>query len=158
MGVSEGCYCGPLLLTSSNSQSLLALNGAEPQPVYHRDKHHKAHKDKRKSRHEPLEEDLTPRPSGLVRDTTKYEDQLKTLTHQLSRIHLDTQAQLSSLHSMLNERLKDKPEDEPVHQDEIETNETKLKEWVRLYRRFRKGNSVHTFRGFSRLMISNHDL
>lgn len=63
-----------------------------------------------------------------------YEDQLHTLTSQLAKIHLDTQAQLSSLQAMLNEKLVTKASQNPVNYDE-----NKLKDWVRQYRRFRKG-------------------
>ncbi|OXA64697.1 Ankyrin repeat domain-containing protein 6 [Folsomia candida] len=62
-----------------------------------------------------------------------YEDQLHTLTSQLAKIHLDTQAQLSSLQAMLNEKLVAKTSQNPINYDE-----NKLKDWVRQYRRFRK--------------------
>ena len=63
-----------------------------------------------------------------------YEDQLNALTNQLAKIHMDTQAQLSSLQAMLNEKLTVKES-----QSQINYDETKLKDWVRQYRRFRKG-------------------
>ncbi|XP_035707684.1 ankyrin repeat domain-containing protein 6 isoform X2 [Folsomia candida] len=62
-----------------------------------------------------------------------YEDQLHALTSQLAKIHLDTQAQLSSLQAMLNEKLVAKTSQNPINYDQ-----NKLKDWVRQYRRFRK--------------------
>ena len=121
MGVSEGCYC--FLSQNQNSQSMMALN---PQSQPHPKKQKQEPLQQLPSQSQPL-----PGSSG----EKKYEDQLKSLTNQLSKIHLDTQAQLSSLHSILNERLKD-PGDEPDHG----FNESQLKDWVKQYRRFRKGN------------------
>jgi len=142
MGVSEGCYCGPLLSQSRNSQSLIALDGMENSSVA--TKNRRNHKSKIKQHQNTLAEMMEPDPPHphsrpAAQDSPKYEDQLKSLTHQLSKIHFDTQAQLSSLHSMLNERLKERTTEEI--QASYDENETKLKEWVRHYRRFRKGNS-----------------
>jgi hypothetical protein len=47
---------------------------------------------------------------------------------------MDTQAQLSSLQAMLNEKLTLKQS-----QSQLNYDETKLKDWVKQYRRFRKG-------------------
>lgn len=118
-------------------------------------------------RHQEL---TTEPPIHIIGKGTKYEEQLKTLTTQLSKIHLDTQAQLSSLHSILNEKFKDKrshsrqnggvddevcseegenPEEEQqggagceIEGETDEFNANKLKEWVKKYRRFRKGKIV----------------
>ncbi|ODM88292.1 Ankyrin repeat domain-containing protein 6 [Orchesella cincta] len=91
IGISEGCYCTPILQPTTSVVD-----------------------------------------SPAVQCAKNCQEQLRTLTTQLSKIHLDTQAQLSSLQSMLNEKL--------TQRESYQKNscETQLKDWVKQYRRFRK--------------------